>query len=73
MLSGTDQCQVPQRKVRNFNIRDLYLTLPEDIISTNTYVKRFLIQRYFIVASTDIPSSSNCKLTNSEKEENAHF
>jgi len=43
MLSDSDQCQVLQRKVRDFNIRDWYLTLPEDITFTNTYVKRFLI------------------------------
>lgn len=59
MLSDSNQCQVLQRKVKDFNVVDLYLTQPEDITSTNTYVRKFLMQRYLTVASTDIPSSNN--------------
>lgn len=41
--------------------------------STNIYVKRFLVPRYFTVASTDVPRSSNWNSTNSAKEENEHL
>lgn len=41
MLSDND-CQVLQSKVRDFGIRDLYLTLAEDIMSTSTCIKKGL-------------------------------
>lgn len=59
ILSDSDQCQLLQGKVRDFGIRDLSLTLAEDIMSTNTCIKKFMVQRYFTVARTYIASSGN--------------